>query len=460
MYPWISYNDKIIPEGYMITLEKVKNRITGELSVPGDKSISHRSIMFGALAEGSTEITGFLESGDCLSTIECFKKMGIQIEHSMRPMNGVPLITVHGKGLRGLGAPYSTLYTGNSGTTTRLMSGILAAQSFETMITGDASIEKRPMGRIIKPLTAMGANITSARGNDCAPLVIKPVNKIKGIAYHSPVASAQVKSAIILAGLYTDADTVVYEPALSRNHTELMLRAFGADIHNEVNVYGSATAVLHPGLPLHGMKINVPGDISSAAYFIAAALLVPDSELLIRNVGINPTRAGIINILRQMGADIQEFNRDDSIEPKADLLVRYSELHGNANGRFEIGGKDIPTMIDEIPIMAVIAASANCETVIKDAAELKVKESNRIDTVVDNLKRMGCDIEATDDGMIIHGGKPLHGADIDTCNDHRIAMSFAIASLIAEGTTRIIDDHCVGISYPTFFNDLNKVTNR
>ncbi|MBR1669096.1 MAG: 3-phosphoshikimate 1-carboxyvinyltransferase [Butyrivibrio sp.] len=438
----------------MIALERAKHPLKGDIFVPGDKSISHRSIMFGALAKGTTEVTGFLESADCLSTIDCFKKLGVEIEHSIRPTNGVPTITVHGGGLNNFTAPNSTLYTGNSGTTTRLMSGILSAQPFDSMITGDMSIEKRPMERIIKPLTQMGAEVTSIMGNGCAPLRFTGGRSLHGINYRSPVSSAQVKSCIMLAGLYAEGDTVVYEPALSRNHTEIMLSAFGADIHNEVARDGSAACILHPGMPLSGMKINVPGDISSAAYFMAAALIVPDSEILIRNVGINATRAGIITVLKQMGADITLLNVDESHEPKADILVRYSELHGNENHQFVIGGKDIPRMIDELPVVAVLAATADCDTIIKDAAELKIKESNRIDTVVDGLTKMGCDVEATDDGMIIHGGRPLRGADIDSHSDHRLAMSFAIASLAAEGTTRILGDECVGISYPSFFKDL------
>lgn len=438
----------------MISLEKAKKPIKGDVFVPGDKSISHRSIMFGALAEGTTEVTGFLNSADCLSTIECFRKLGVYIDHAMRPTNGVPTITVHGKGLHGLSAPDSTLYTGNSGTTTRLMSGILAAQPFNSMITGDMSIEKRPMKRIIMPLTQMGAEVVSVLGNDCAPLSFTGGKSLRGINYRSPVASAQVKSCIMLAGLYADGDTVVYEPALSRNHTEIMLSAFGADIHNEIARDGSSVAILHPGMPLAGRKINVPGDISSAAYFIVAALLVPGSELLIRNVGVNSTRAGILTVLKQMGADITLLNYDESQEPKADILVKYSELHGNENGQFVIGGKDIPTMIDELPVVAVLAATGNFDTVIKDAAELKIKESNRIDTVVENLQKMGCDAEATEDGMIIRGGKPLKGADINSHHDHRLAMTFAIAALAAEGTTRILGDECVGISYPSFFKDL------
>ncbi len=441
----------------MISLEKATKPLKGDIFVPGDKSISHRSIMFGALSEGTTEVTGFLQSADCLSTIDCFRKMGVEIEHTIRPTNGVPTITVHGRGLHSFKAPDCTLYTGNSGTTTRLMSGILAAQPFDSMITGDMSIEKRPMKRIMTPLSQMGADVISVMGNDCAPLRFTGGKQLHGINYRSPVASAQVKSCIILAGLYADGDTVVYEPALSRNHTEIMLQAFGADIHNEVARNGSSAAILHPGMPLTGQKINVPGDISSAAYFIAAALIVPGSELLIRNVGINKTRSGILAVLEQMGADITLLNVDKTSEPKADILVKYSELKGGSNNQFVIGGKLIPTMIDELPVVAVVAATAGFDTIIKDASELKIKESNRIDTVVEGLRKMGCDIEATDDGMIIHGGKPLTGADIDSHSDHRLAMSFAVASLVASGTTRIIDDECVGISYPTFFKDFKSL---
>ncbi len=441
----------------MISLSKATSPIKGEITVPGDKSISHRSIMFGALAEGTTTITGFLESADCLSTIDCFRKLGIKIEKKNNHMTGVPTIYVHGKGINGLTAPDSLLYTGNSGTTTRLISGILSAQSFDTDITGDASIEKRPMKRVITPLSEMGADIVSVKDNDCAPLHITGGKKLHGITYNSPVASAQVKSAIILAGLYADSATTVIEPALSRNHTEIMLKAFGADIHNETYEDGKAAAVLNPGQPLKAIDINVPGDISSAAFFIAAALMVPGSELLIKNVGVNETRAGIINVLKRMGADITLLNKDDSSENRADILVKYSKLHGDENGEFVIGGADIPTMIDELPVVAVLAATADCTTVIKDAAELKVKESNRIDSVVDNLKAMGCDVTATDDGMIIRGGKPLTGAEIDSHSDHRLAMSFAIAALGAEGETIIADDKCVDISYPTFFSDLRSL---
>ena len=418
--------------------------LKGEITVPGDKSISHRSVMFGSLSKGKTFITGFLDGADCRSTIAAFQKMGIAIEKDQNH------VIVYGKGLEGLSQPSSALDMGNSGTTTRLISGILAGQSFTSHLTGDASIQKRPMGRIIDPLTQMGANISSDCGNQCAPLTIRPAT-LHGIHYQSPVASAQVKSCVLLAGLYAEGETTVTEPAISRDHTERMLRSFGADIQSNA-MEKSARIIGHP--TLIGQSIQVPSDISSAAYFIVAALMVPGSEILIRNVGINKTRAGILNVLDQMGADITLLNVDESSEPKADILIKYSELHGNENNQFIISGKEIPTMIDELPVVAVLAATGNFDTIIKDAAELKVKESNRIDTVVEGLRSMGCDIEATDDGMIIHGGKPLKGADINCHSDHRIAMSFAIASLAATGTTRILDDECVGISYPTFFKDL------
>ncbi len=441
----------------MLTLASIDHSLKGDISVPGDKSISHRSVMFGALAEGDTEITGFLEGADCLSTISCFEKLGIQIDRSDRNVNGVPTITVHGKGLQGLSAPKELLDTGNSGTTTRLIAGILAAQPFSSDLSGDESIQRRPMHRIMKPLSSMGADITSIKGNDCCPLHIEG-KQLHGITYHSPVASAQVKSCILLAGLYASTETVVYEPALSRNHTEIMLRSFGADIHNEAVLTGGSCAILHPGTPLHGIRINVPGDISSAAYFIAAALMVPGSEVLIHNVGINPTRAGILQILEQMGADITLLNEDYSMEPKADLLVRYSQLHPVNGDTCIIGGSIIPTLIDEIPILAVLAATAPFDTIIKDAAELKVKESDRIAVIVENLKMMGADIEATEDGMIIHGGAPLKGATISCHKDHRIAMSFAVAALVAQGETILDDEHCVDISYPTFFQDLQRLS--
>ena len=416
-------------------------KLNGELTIPGDKSISHRAVMFGSLAKGTTRVTHFLQGADCLSTISCFRKLGIEIE------NTTDEILIHGKGLHGLTAPSEILDAGNSGTTTRLISGILSAQNFSVTLTGDASICKRPMKRIITPLSMMGAKITSKNGNDCAPLFIEGTS-LTGIHYDSPVASAQVKSSILLAGLYADEKTSVTEPFVSRNHTELMLRAFGSNITSE-----GTTATIFPEPDLNAIEINVPGDISSAAYFIAAGLIVPNSEILIKNVGINPTRDGILKVALEMGGNITILNeRTDGGEPTADLLVKSSALHG-----ITIEGGIIPTLIDEIPVIAVMAAAAEGITTIKDAAELKVKESDRIAIVTENLLEMGCDITPTDDGMIINGGKPLHGGNLNSYLDHRIAMSFAVATLIAEGETYMKDAECVDISYPTFYSDLNSL---
>lgn len=418
-----------------------KTHMKGTVVVPGDKSISHRAVMFGSLAQGTTEITHFLQGADCLSTIDCFRRMGIEVTQTPST------ILVHGKGLHGLQKPSTILDCGNSGTTTRLISGILAAQNFDVTLTGDESIQKRPMKRIMTPLSEMGARITSMNGTGCAPLHIEGTS-LKGIHYDSPVASAQVKSCVLLAGLYADEQTSVTEPSLSRNHTEIMLNYFGANVTSV-----GTTATVTPEPILTGRKVNVPGDISSAAYFIAAAMLVPNSEILLQNVGINPTRDGILRVFKDMGADITFLNENcDNGEPTADLLVRTSSLHG-----VTVGGDIIPTLIDEIPMIAVAAAFAEGTTVIKDASELKVKESNRIDTVVTGLKAMGCDIEATEDGMIIHGGKALHGAVIDSKKDHRIAMSFAIGALAADGVTEIVDADCVNISYPGFYEDLERL---
>lgn len=415
--------------------------LKGEVTVPGDKSISHRAVMFGSLAEGTTEVLNFLQGADCLSTIDCFRKMGILIENTPEH------ILIHGRGLHGLQKPEDILDTGNSGTTTRLLSGILAGQPFETTLTGDASIQKRPMRRIMEPLSMMGADIVSLSGNDCAPLRIKGA-PLHGIHYHSKVASAQVKSAVLLAGLYADDVTKVTEPAVSRNHSEIMLNYFGAHVQTD-----STTAAIVPEPALHGQKVHVPGDISSAAYFIAAGLLVPGAEILIRNVGINPTRDGILKTAQAMGGNITLLNVCNDGEPTADLLVKHSTLHG-----ITIEGDIIPTLIDELPVINVMAACAEGTTVIKDAAELKVKESDRIDVMVKYLSAMGCDITATKDGMIVNGGKPLHGAVIDSHMDHRIAMSFAVASLIADGNTEIKGSDVVTISYPNFYEDLKKLT--
>lgn len=415
--------------------------LKGEITIPGDKSISHRAVMLGSIARGTTSVTNFLEGADCLSTIDCFRKMGIDIERTPEE------ILIHGQGLHGLLAPSSILDVGNSGTTTRLISGILAGQAFSSEITGDASIQKRPMKRIITPLLSMGADICSVRNNGCAPLKIQG-RPLKAIHYMSPVSSAQVKSCVLLAGLYADGTTRVTEPYVSRNHSEIMLASFGADIKCQ-----DTTVSIEPDPVLEGQKVEVPGDISSAAYFIAAGLLIPGSEILIKNVGINPTRDGILRVCRQMGADIQLLNtREHCGEPTADLLVKHSSLKGTV-----IEKEIIPALIDELPVIAVMAAFAQGQTVIRDAQELKVKESNRLDIIVHHLTAMGADVTPTEDGMIIQGGRPLHGAVLDSFLDHRIAMSFAIAGMAAQGSTDITNAECVNISYPGFYEDLKRL---
>lgn len=411
----------------------------GEITVPGDKSISHRAVMLGALANGTTHITGFLMGEDCLSTIDCFRKMGVSIDVSDKE------VVVEGVGLHGLTAPECELYTGNSGTTTRLLSGILAGQSFTSTINGDATIQRRPMGRVMKPLREMGASIEGKDDNFC-PLTMHP-SELHGIEYRLPVASAQLKSAILLAGLYAEGQTTVIEPAPSRDHTERMFRALGVEIETNGNVI-----TLNPPEDLHAVDIAVPSDISSAAYFLVAGAIVPGSELTIKNVGVNPTRTGIIDVLRDMGADITESNFRDDAEPVCDLTVRYSRLHGT-----EIGGAIIPRLIDELPVIAVAAAFAEGETVIRDAQELKVKESNRIASMVAELSKAGVDVEETDDGMIVRGGEKPHGASFETYKDHRIAMSLSILGLAAEGASRIDEPEVVAISYPDFFGTIEKL---
>ena len=374
--------------------------LRGEITVPGDKSISHRAVMLGALANGTTHITGFLMGEDCLSTIDCFRKMGVEIEITDSE------VIVEGVGLHGLCAPEETLYTGNSGTTTRLLCGILAGQPFTATLNGDACIE-----------------------------------------YRLPVASAQLKSAILLAGLYAEGQTTVIEPAPSRDHTERMFRALGV----EVETHGS-TITLEPPEDLSAVDIRVPGDISSAAFFLVAGAIVEGSELTIRNVGVNPTRTGILDVLHEMGADISISNFHDDAEPVCDLTVKHSMLRG-----VEIGGSIIPRLIDELPVIAVAAAYAEGETVIRDAQELKVKESNRIAAMVTELKKAGVDAEETDDGMIIRGGKRPHGAAFETYKDHRIAMSLAVLALAARSACRIDEPEVVAISYPDFFHTLERL---
>lgn len=413
-----------------------KKHLRGEITVPGDKSISHRGIMLGSLAEGDTHLHGFLEGADCLSSIACFQKMGIEIERDGSN------VTIHGKGLHGLTKPSEILDAGNSGTTTRLMSGILAGQDFSSTITGDDSLRTRPMKRVITPLSEMGASIKSHDG--CLPMTVTG-GHLHGIDYISPVASAQVKSCVLFAGLYADGKTSVTEPAISRNHTELMLRGFGASVKTDEEKH---YVEVEPEPVLLGQDITVPGDISSAAYFLVAGLICEDADILVKNVNINPPRAGILKVIEDMGGNISYIDRRTvSGEEVADINVRTSSLHGTT-----VEGDIIPTLIDELPVIAVMAAYADGTTVIRDAAELRVKESDRIATVTENLRAMGCDMAPTDDGYIINGGRPLHGASIRTYKDHRIAMSFAVAALNADGETTLDDPSCVNISYPGFFS--------
>ncbi|MBM7703859.1 3-phosphoshikimate 1-carboxyvinyltransferase [Metabacillus iocasae] len=420
----------------------VTKGLQGTIVIPGDKSISHRSVMFGAIAEGQTMIHGFLPGDDCLSTISCFQKLGVDIQ-----MIDDHTVLVNGRGLQGLKEPTDLLDVGNSGTTIRLLMGILANTPFHSSLIGDESIAKRPMKRVTNPLRQMNVHIDGRDEGNFTPLVIRG-GKTSGIDYQSPVASAQVKSAILLAGLQANGTTTVTEPAKSRDHTERMLQAFGVN----VQVDGLKVSI-DGGQALQGTRIEVPGDISSAAFFLVAGAIVPQSRIVLKKVGMNPTRTGILDVLHQMGAELTFTNKhEDEAEPFADIEVNTSSLKG-----IEIGGDLIPRLIDEIPIIALAATQAEGVTVIKDAAELKVKETNRIDTVVNELRKMGADIEATNDGMIIKGKTPLHGNTVSSHGDHRIGMMVAIASCIAEGQTVIEQKEAVAVSYPQFFNHLHQL---
>lgn len=416
-----------------------KPRLEGIITVPGDKSISHRAVMFGAIAEGKTTVTGFLPGEDCLSTIDCFRKLGVDIQ-----ADGTN-VEINSPGMDGWQEPKEVLYTGNSGTTTRLMLGILAGTNFHSVMTGDASIGKRPMGRVTNPLKQMGAKINGRENGQYTPLAIQGT-ALKAIDYTMPVASAQVKSAILLAGLRADGTTIVREKEITRDHTERMLQQFGAKIDVKDGVIS-----LEGSQRLHGTHVDVPGDISSAAFFLVAGAIVPNSEIVLKNVGINPTRAGIIEVLQQMGANVavdQELS--DAAEPTATITIRTSNLKG-----ITIEGDIIPRLIDEIPIIALLATQAEGTTIIRDAEELKVKETDRITAVVTELKKLGADITATDDGMIINGPTSLKGAKLSTYGDHRIGMMAAIASLITDSSIEIDDADCIAVSYPTFFEHLD-----
>ncbi|GAB3287655.1 3-phosphoshikimate 1-carboxyvinyltransferase [Parahaliea aestuarii] len=407
--------------------------ISGEARVPGDKSISHRSIMLGALAEGTTRVSGFLEGEDALATVAAFRAMGVRIEG---PEDGE--VEIHGVGLHGLKAPARALDVGNSGTTIRLLSGLLAGQDFDVELTGDASLQKRPMGRVMEPLARMGAQITGADGKP--PLKIAGGSALKGIHYDLPMASAQVKSCVLLAGLYAEGRTSVTEPAPTRDHTERMLRGFGYEVKNSNGVISLAG-----GGQLQGAEIDVPADISSAAFFLVAASIAPGSDLLLTHVGINPTRIGVINILTLMGADIQlKHEREVGGEPVADIRVRYAPLKG-----IEIPEDQVPLAIDEFPALFIAAACAEGRTILRGAEELRVKESDRIAAMAEGLTTLGVGNEVLDDGIIIDGG-PLGGGVIHTYHDHRIAMAFSIAALRAEQEIRVLDCDHVATSFPGF----------
>ena len=417
--------------------------LKGSFELIGDKSISHRAIMFSSISKGSNKISNFLMGQDCLSTISCFRKMGVDIDIVGKD------VFVKGNGLRNLQKPNDILDVGNSGTTIRLMMGILAGNDFESILVGDESIGKRPMKRVTDPLKQMGCIIDGKDDGNYTPIKINGGN-LKSINYDMPVASAQVKSALILASLYANGESIINEKVKSRNHTEIMLKSFGADI--EVD---NLSIKVNPVDELYNHDIYVPGDISSAAFIIVGALISEGSEVLIKNVGLNSTRTGILDVVKSMNGNLEILDkRFVGGEVVGDILVKYSP---NLNAT-TIDKDIIPRLIDEIPVIAVLATQCEGTTIIKDAHELKVKESNRIKAVVDNLKKMGADIEELEDGMIIKGKSKLKGAHIETFKDHRIAMSFSIANLISEGEVTLDNSLCVDISFPGYFDLLKYLT--
>ena len=416
--------------------------LKGRIQVPGDKSITHRAVMLGSIARGITEVYNYLPGEDCVSTIECFEAMGVEIERLKNNR-----LTIKGLGLRGLKKPKKMLYAGNSGTTARLMAGILAGQDFESLVDGDESLRSRPMKRIIEPLREMGAVIAWGNGEGRLPFAIKG-EQLKGIAYRMPVASAQVKSCILLAAQYAEGMTTVLEKEPARNHTELMLKAFGADIS-----LGHEGIILSPGYELEGQQVYVPGDISSAAFFIAAAIIMKDSEIRIDNVGINPTRTGVLDVFKAMGGDIEVVNiRMLGGELVGDIVVKSSSLKG-----ITIQGDIIPRLIDEIPVLAVVAAAADGITIIKDAAELRAKESDRLAAIEVLLKKIGVVVESKPDGLIIEGAKCFKGFNLSESEDHRILMAAAVAAAAAEGESIVHNGKWVDISFPGFWDLLEEV---
>lgn len=423
-------------------LPPFQGTLHGIIQVPGDKSISHRSILFGAMSKGKTTVEGFLLSEDCLRTIECVRKVGVQVDIDQTN------VTIQSDGIESWQEPLDILYTGNSGTTTRLLAGVLASSRIASVMIGDESIQKRPMKRVTDPLKQMGAEIIGRENGKYTPLAIQG-KELAALDYTMPVASAQVKSAILLAGLRAKGTTVVREQQTSRDHTERMLTHFGVNITEQDRVIS-----LEGGQTLRPAHVVVPGDISSAAFWLVAGAIVPDSSIRLENVGLNPTRDGIIEVLRNMGASIDiKMDNSTSHEEIGSIHIQSSELNGT-----EFGGSLIPRLIDEIPVIALLATQAQGTTVIRDAEELKVKETNRIDAVVAELKKLGANIESTEDGMIIKGPTPLTGGDITTYGDHRIGMMGAIASLITKESVVLDDAECIAVSYPTFFEDYKLVT--
>ncbi len=429
-----------------LTVEKSKS-LSGRIEVPGDKSISHRALLLGAIAEGTTRVQNFLPAADCLATLACVRAMGVEVER----LSETELI-VYGRSLHGLMETKDVLDCAGSGTTMRLLAGILTGQPFYSVLTGNQQLRRRPMGRIAEPLRQMGATVFGRDNGRLPPLTILGGN-LHGIEYRLPVASAQVKSAILLAGLYADGPTVIHEPGPARDHTERMLAAMGANIQYPISNITGIT--LRGDTELSSLDIVVPGDISSAAYFIAAACLVPGSEVAVVGVGVNPTRTGFLDALREMGADILMENQHEvSGEPVADIVVQAGDLRG-----IEVKGEQVPRMIDEFPILAVVASQAQGTTVVSDAAELRVKETDRIANITVELRKLGARIEERPDGFVVEGPTRLVGAQVNSHGDHRLAMSLAIAGLVAEGETTIEGAECIADSFPGFEGILGALTN-
>ncbi|UCD22110.1 MAG: 3-phosphoshikimate 1-carboxyvinyltransferase [Chloroflexota bacterium] len=423
-------------------------RLEGEVLLPGDKSVSHRSVILNSLAKGKAEICNFAPGGDCLATIRCLRALGVKIDR--KELHDSPTLSVRGTGEDGLREASNVLNAQNSGTTIRLLGGLLAGQSFLSIITGDGSLRRRPMGRLIQPLRLMGAEIRGRGGDSFAPLVITG-KKLRGIDFTLPIPSAQIKSAILLAGLFAHGNTILHQTIPSRDHTERMLERMGASLEMQ----GNSISLMPLSSPLVSIDLCVPGDISSAAYFLVAGAIHRNARVVVKNSGINPTRTGIIDVLLAMGAKLRTTNeRLEGSEPLADLVVESSELKG-----IEVGGDIIPRLIDEIPVLAVAGCVARGKTVIRGAEELKVKESDRIDTIASELSRLGARIEPLPDGMVIYGGRSLLGREVDSHFDHRLAMSLAVAGLVAKGETTIKHAQAAQVSYPAFWQTMNQILN-